>query len=200
MGNIIQQDSTQQVREEYVKKKGFKLFLIRFFYMLVLSLSITYTIFRVIGETIFQAITYTGIVFTLPIIFIIGFALAMWRFWYSIPWFILATVVVNSFMFGFGGLGLSAIEIPIFLVVTLVVLGIEKMFSKISLKWLRMTLALLPFIIMAIIIIIVNITCSFGNNSECIAKNALEQNNPNLCETTGYKLYDCYRRFFERRE
>lgn len=145
----------KQTANSYIKKRGFKLFLIRASYMLIFALALAYTIFRSYGATISDSLYSTSSVFTLPILFIIGFALAMIRFWYSIPWFIFATVVVNSLIFnGINGgvLTLTAIEVPIFLIVTLLVFGVERGFSAIPKKWLRVSLALLPFVIMLITI------------------------------------------------
>ena len=141
--NIIQQSN--------VKQRGWKFFFVRLFYMLAFAIGLTYAMSRFSGQGILDSLQNTTFIFTLPVLFIIGFALAMWKFWFSVPWFILATVIVNSLIFGgFGGdvIELTAVEIPIFLIITIVVFGVERGFSAIPQKWLRITLASLPFVIM----------------------------------------------------
>lgn len=105
------------------------------------------------GEGIIQSLQNTSFVFTLPILFVIGFALAMWKFWYSIIYFITVTFIANYFIFGNNEFfRISLIEIPIFIVVTLAVFVIERGFSKAQ-EGVRILLACIPFIIMLILII-----------------------------------------------
>ena len=64
---------------------------------------------------------------------------------------------MNSRLFGGFGLGLlalSAIEVLIFLTVTLAVFGAERRFSAITRKELRIYLALLPFVVILIAILL----------------------------------------------
>ena len=142
-------------QQSNVRQSGWKFFFVRLFYMLAFAIGLTYTMSRFSGQGILNSLQNTAVIFTLPVLFIIGFALAMWRFWFSIPWFILATVIVNDMIFRGSDstvLGLTAIEVPIFLVITLVVFGIEKGFSLIPQRWLRISLAMLPFVIMLLTI------------------------------------------------
>jgi len=157
---VSSKESNNMIQQSSVKQRGWKFFFVRLFYMLALSFGLAYTLLRSSGQGILESFQETASFFTaqllfVPLVFIIGFALAMWKFWYSIPWFILATVIVNSLIFGFNGdaLGLSIYEVLIFLGVTLVVFALERGFSAISRKWIRISLALLPFIIMFFIIL-----------------------------------------------
>ena len=137
-----------EVGEGYIQKRGFKLFIIRFSYILVFILALAYTMFRSSGATILQSIGGLPSIFLMSFLFIIGFTVAMYKFLYSIIYFVLATFIVNMILFGGGGIWLSVVEIPIFLLVTLVVSAVERGFRAIPQKWLRITLALLPFVIM----------------------------------------------------
>jgi len=67
----------------------------------------------------------------------------------------IVTPIVNYFLFGLeGGIAISLPKIPIFLIVTLVVFGVEKGFSTIPQKWIRWSLAILPFVVMLITILV----------------------------------------------
>ncbi|MDO8509301.1 MAG: hypothetical protein Q7S27_06500 [Nanoarchaeota archaeon] len=139
-------------KEEVVEEVNiFSKLAMRFGYLLllmILTLTAMGGSFRNIMDSLSDGI---GIIFLL---FIIGFTISTWRFWWGAAFLSLATIVVNVMIFGdLNSLTISAIEIPFFVGIEAIFFFINKGYEGIQNKKLRWSLVAIPLVILLLLTI-----------------------------------------------
>jgi len=101
--------------------------------------------------------------------------------------------------YNFGTLGFTLMELPVFLGIAAVIYFINKGYEKIPKRWIQLTIVGLPFVIFLLLIIGASLTCSFGNNSVCVAKGS-SSSDVTACRKSsslGAEM-DCYKEFAKK--
>ena len=133
----------------------------------------------------------------------IAVTLSSWKWYVGAIFADIIAFFVNASLEGggyfFGTLRFTLIELPIFLGIAAVIYFINKGYEKIPKRWIQLTIAGLPFVIFLLLIIGASLTCSFGNNSVCVAKGS-SGSDVTACRKSsslGAEM-DCYREFAKK--
>ena len=167
-------------------------------------LSITFAYVGGIGgfNKIFTPQNILGVSLTV-LVLAIAITLSSWKWYVGAIFADIIAFFVNTGLEGggynFGTFMFTLVEFPVFLAIATLIYFINKGYEKISKRWLQLTIAGLPFAILLILLIGASLTCSYGNNSVCVAKGTASLD-ITVCRNSASLSaeQDCYREFAKK--